>query len=60
MRFAILVAAFSLVSMAVQAGNAATDQITACGQANSDLERHDLGCRDEDMYIVMPDNDAND
>ncbi len=60
MRFSVLVAVFSLVSAAAQSEEFTTALTTFCAQANSDLERHDLGCRDEDMYIIMPDNEAND
>ena len=60
MRFAVLIAVLSLSSVMAQAEEAVTPPTTSCAQANSDMERHDLGCRDEDMYIVMPDNEPND
>ena len=60
MRFAVLLSVLSLISVTAQAEEIATSRENSCAQASSDLERHDLGCRDEDMYIVTPDNEAND
>ena len=60
MRFAMLTAAFLLVSVTSHSEDGVTTLTNSCAQANSDLERHELGCRDEDMYLIMPDNEAND
>lgn len=60
MRLSVLTAVFLLTSVASHSEEAVTALTGSCAQANSDLERHNLGCRDEDMYIITPESDAND
>ncbi|MDN3570260.1 hypothetical protein [Methylobacterium longum] len=60
MRFAVLVAVFSLISVTAHSEEAAASRTTSCAQAASDLDFHKLGCLDEDMYILMPDNEDHD
>lgn len=60
MRLAVLTAVLLIVSVTSHSEKASNALALSCAQANSDLERQDLGCRDEDMYIILPDTDAND
>jgi hypothetical protein len=60
MRLAVFIAVFTLISLSGQAEEASTALATACAQATSDLERHDLGCPDQNIYVEPSDTDAND
>jgi hypothetical protein len=60
MRFAILTAILLTVSLVSQAEEASTALTAECAQATSSLERHDLGCPDDDVLQALPDDDRSD
>jgi hypothetical protein len=60
MRFAMLTAILLTISLTSRAEEASTALTAACAQATSSLERHDLGCPDDDVVEALPDNDPSD
>jgi hypothetical protein len=60
MRFAVFIAVLLTVSLTSHAEEAAASLATSCAQATSDLERHDLGCPDDEVQTVLPDDGPSD
>lgn len=60
MRIAIFTAVLLTVSLTSRAEEASTALTAACAQATSSLEKHDLGCPDDDVQQALPDNDPSD
>jgi hypothetical protein len=60
MRFAMLTAVLLIFPLSSQAQDAAAEFTASCAQATSSLERHDLGCPDDDVLQGLPDNDPSD
>ena len=60
MRFAMLTAVLLVISLPSRAQNVSAEFTATCAEATSSLERHDLGCPDDDVQQALPDNDASD
>lgn len=60
MRLALLMAVLLIAPPPARAEDAAAARAAACAQATSDLERHDLGCPDDEPQRASPDNDVSD
>ena len=61
MRFAMLAAVLLILSLSSHAQDASAALTAACDQATSSLERHDLGCPDdEDGVQTLPESDSSD
>lgn len=60
MRFTMLTAVLLILSLPSQAQDASAALSAACTQATSSLERHDLGCSDDDVMQTLPDSDPSD
>ena len=60
MRFVLFTAVLLTIPLSSQAQDASADFTASCAQATSGLERHDLGCPDDDVLQALPDDDASD
>ena len=60
MRFAILTAVLLIISLSSRAQDVSAEFTASCAEATSSLERHDLGCPDDDVLQALPDNDPSD
>jgi hypothetical protein len=60
MRFAMLTAVLLILPFSSHAQDASAAFAASCAEATSSLERHDLGCPDDDVLQALPDNDASD
>ena len=60
MRLAMLTAALLILPVSSRAQDASAELTASCAQATSSLERHDLGCIDDDVLQALPENDPSD
>ncbi|MHB2206346.1 hypothetical protein [Methylobacterium sp. CM6257] len=60
MRFAVLTAVLSIVSLTLHAEEASTPLAASCAQTASDLQRQDLGCPNDEVQHASPDHAPSD
>ena len=60
MRSTMLTAVLLMLLFLSYAQDASAEFTASCAQATSSLERHDLGCPDDDVLQALPDDDASD
>ena len=60
MRLAMLTAVLLILPVSSRAQDASAVLTASCAQATSSLERHDLGCPDDDVLQDLPDDSPSD
>ena len=60
MRSTMLAAVLLILPFPAYAQDVSAEFTASCAQATSSLERHDLGCPDDDVLEALTDNDASD
>ena len=60
MRFALVTAVLLVLPHPLHAQDSSAELTASCAQATSSLERHDLGCPDDDVLQALPNNDPSD
>jgi hypothetical protein len=61
MRFAMFTAVLMILPVSSRAQDSSAERTASCARATSSLERHDLGCPDDDDVLqALPDDDPSD
>ena len=60
MRSTMLTAVLLILPFSSYAQEVSAESTASCAQATSSLERHDLGCPDDDVLQALPDDETSD